>query len=415
MRFIKARTEQGARLGVLRPDGVAELAREQDRLEPYFGDDGEALRALADAIRADPAGETDMDNLALLKPVDPVSMRDFMVFEEHILPSWRRSGMSRGPDVWYEQPIGYFSNAATIRGPRDPIEIPGGSERLDFELEVGAVIGRDAVSVAPAAAADRIAGFCILCDWSARDLQFREMDGRLGPFKGKDFGSSLGPVFVTPDELASRRSGNGYDLFMTSTVSGRQYGSDRWSSAYWSFEELISYASWNSRVEAGSIIGSGTCQGGCILELSIRHGPDRYPWLAPGDEVTLSIELMGEIRAGVKPPARGPWPGRRTLAHPGPSKAPGRSPACSASPPKGDAGRFSLAQIYRRNAATAGKSSARSGLTTHGRGCDWVSLPGDRQPAVVLAWDQHVGSGPWWALADGTAPLRKGSGHDYSG
>ncbi len=322
VRFIKARTEHGARLGVLRPDGVAELAREQDRLEPYFGDDGEALRALADAIHADPAGETDMDHLALLKPVDPVSMRDFMVFEEHILPSWRRSGMSRGPDVWYEQPIGYFSNAATIRGPRDPIEIPGGSERLDFELEVGAVIGRDAVSVAPADAADRIAGFCILCDWSARDLQFREMDGRLGPFKGKDFGSSLGPVFVTPDELASRRTGNGYDLLMTSMVNGRQYGRDRWSSAYWSFEELISYASWNSRVEAGSIIGSGTCQGGCILELSVRHSPDQYPWLAPGDEVTLSIELMGEIRAAVKPPARGPWLGRRTITHPGSSKAP---------------------------------------------------------------------------------------------
>jgi 2-keto-4-pentenoate hydratase/2-oxohepta-3-ene-1,7-dioic acid hydratase in catechol pathway len=311
VRFIKADTEQGPRLGVVRPDGVAELARTESRLEPHFGDDGSALRALAGAIHADPAGEYGLDSLTLLKPVDPVSMRDFMVFEEHILPSWRRSGMSRGPDVWYEQPIGYFSNAATIRGPRDPIEIPGGSERLDFELEVGAVIGRETVSVTPAEAADRIAGFCILCDWSARDLQFREMDGRLGPFKGKDFGSSLGPVFVTPDELASRRRGNGYDLLMTSSVNGRQYGSDHWSSAYWSFEELISYASWNSRVEAGSIIGSGTCQGGCILELSARHSAEEYPWLTPGDEVTLSIELMGEIRARVLPPARGPWPGRK--------------------------------------------------------------------------------------------------------
>jgi 2-keto-4-pentenoate hydratase/2-oxohepta-3-ene-1,7-dioic acid hydratase in catechol pathway len=88
--------------------------------------------------------------------------------------------------------------------------------------------------------------------------------GLIWTLKGKDFGSSLGPVFVTPDELEGRRSGNGYDLEMISTVNGRRYGSDRWSSAYWSFEELISYASWNSRVEAGSIIGSGTCQGGCI-------------------------------------------------------------------------------------------------------------------------------------------------------
>ncbi|HEY0717713.1 MAG TPA: fumarylacetoacetate hydrolase family protein [Streptosporangiaceae bacterium] len=311
MRFIKADTERGPRLGVLRPDGVVQLSGSQARLEPWFGDDGTALRDLAAAIAAAPAAETTLDDLALLKPVEPVAMRDFMVFEEHIAPRWRQSGRSRGPDVWYQQPIGYFSNAATIRGPRAPVQIPGGSRRLDFELEVGAVIGRDAESVTPEEAPDRIAGFLILCDWSARDLQFQEMEGSLGPFKGKDFGSSLGPVFVTPDELAGRRRGPGYDLEMTATVNGRVYGQDRWSSASWSFEELISYASWNSRVEAGSLIGSGTCQGGCILELSIRHSPEEYPWLAPGDEVTLAIEEMGEIRAPVVAPARGPWPGRR--------------------------------------------------------------------------------------------------------
>ena len=309
MRFVKALTGNGPRLGVIRPDGLVDLARDASRLEPYFGDDGESLRRLAGEIQAAPADSLAFEELSLLKPVDPVSMRDFMVFEEHVLPAWNASGMSKGPDVWYEQPVGYFSNPATIRGPRDPIEIPGGSQKLDFELEVAAVIGRDASSVAPERAGRHIAGFLILCDWSARDLQFREMDGRLGPFKGKDFGSSLGPVFVTPDEIEGRRSGTGYDLLMTSAVNGRPYGSDRWSSAYWSFEELISYASWNSRVEAGSIIGSGTCQGGCILELSIRHNPDEYPWLAAGDDVTLGIELLGEIRATVSAPARGPWVG----------------------------------------------------------------------------------------------------------
>jgi 2-keto-4-pentenoate hydratase/2-oxohepta-3-ene-1,7-dioic acid hydratase in catechol pathway len=278
VRFIKARTEQGARLGVIRPDGVVELARDESRLEPCFGDDGESLRRLAEAIHAAPAGEFGFGDLSLLKPVDPVAMRDFMVFEEHVLPAWRQSGMSRGPDVWYSQPIGYFSNGATIRGPRDPIAIPGGSQRLDFELEVGAVMSRDACSVTPEQAAGYIAGFLVLCDWSARDLQFHEMDGRLGPFKGKDFGSSLGPVFVTPDELDGHRSGKGYDLLMTSAVNGRRYGSDRWSSAYWSFEELISYSSWNSRLEAASL---------------------------------LSIELMGDIRATVSAPQHGPWPGLR--------------------------------------------------------------------------------------------------------
>jgi len=137
------------------------------------------------------------------------------------------------------------------------------------------------------------------------------MEGRLGPYKGKDFGSSLGPVFVTPDELDGRRSGNGYDLLMTSAVNGREYGHeyghDHWSSAYWSFEEIISYASWNSVVEPGALIGSGTCQGGCILELSIRHSQEQYPWLTAGDEVTLSIEMM--VRSSLRSPPRRAAPG----------------------------------------------------------------------------------------------------------
>jgi 2-keto-4-pentenoate hydratase/2-oxohepta-3-ene-1,7-dioic acid hydratase in catechol pathway len=315
MRFVKAQTAAGPRLGVLRADGIVALSAQESRLEPHFGDDGEALARLGEHIHADPAGEHDVESLQLLKPVDPVAMRDFMVFEEHVLPAWRRSGLTRGPDVWYEQPIGYFSNAATIRGPRDQIEIPGGSTHLDFELEVAAVMGKQARSLSPEQAAGCIAGFVVLSDWSARDLQFREMDGRLGPFKGKDFGSSLGPIFVTPDEIESRREGNGYDLEMTSAVNGRRYGSDRWSSAYWSFEELISYSSWNSQVEAASIIGSGTCQGGCILELSIRHSTEEYPWLVAGDEVTLSIELMGEIRATVAASTRGVWPSKKAAEH----------------------------------------------------------------------------------------------------
>jgi len=209
VRFIKARTADGDRVGVVRPDGTIALSASETRLEPHFGDDGEALQRLGAGIQAAPAAEHDLVTLDLLKPVDPPSMRDFMAFEEHILPAWRRSGLTRGPDIWYEQPVGYFSNAANLLGPRDAIEIPGASKTLDFELEVGAVIGREVRSVTPGQATGAIAGFLILCDWSARDTQFQEMEARLGPYKGKDFGSSLGPVFVTPDELAGRRSGNG--------------------------------------------------------------------------------------------------------------------------------------------------------------------------------------------------------------
>ncbi len=315
MRFVRARTPDGPRVGVMIADGRAALSDSVADLHPYLGDDGEALAGLGADIVRSPALEADVATLALMAPIAPVAMRDFMVFEEHVLPAWRQSGMTRGPDVWYQQPIGYFSNSATLRGPYDEIEIPGDSARLDFELEIGAIVGRQAASVTPEQATGLVAGYLVLCDWSARDVQFAEMDGRLGPFKGKDFGSSLGPMLVTPDELPAR-SGTGYDLRMTSAVNGRTYGSDLWSSASWSFEDLVSYASWNSIVEQGSLIGSGTCQGGCILELSIRHSPEEFPWLAAGDEVTLAIEQMGEIRAPVAAPSRGTWPGRRAAPSP---------------------------------------------------------------------------------------------------
>lgn len=313
MRFVKAQTAQGPRLGVVNADDVVALSATESRLETYFGDDGEQLERLGSAILAAPASQSALTDLRLLQPVDPPSMRDFMVFEEHIKPSWKRSGLTHGPDIWYEQPLGYFSNAANLMGPDQAVEIPGDATKLDFELEVGAIVGHEVRSASPAQAAGSIAGFLILCDWSARDTQLHEMEGLLGPFKGKDFGSSLGPVFVTPDEIEGRRAGNGYDLLMTSAVNGRTYGSDRWSSAYWSFEELISYASWNSVVTPGSLIGSGTCQGGCILELSSRHSPEEFPWLASGDEVSLTIETMGEIRAHVEASQRGAWPGLKSV------------------------------------------------------------------------------------------------------
>jgi 2-keto-4-pentenoate hydratase/2-oxohepta-3-ene-1,7-dioic acid hydratase in catechol pathway len=323
MRFVRARTPHGPRVGVLRADDTVALSATVSDLEPSFGDDGTALRTLGESLNVGAAEVMPLAELDLLAPVTPSAMRDFMVFEEHVLPGWRAAGRRRGPDVWYRQPIGYFSNAATLRGPRDPVEVPGGSHRLDFELEVGAIVGRTVESISPDAAGDVVAGFLVLCDWSARDTQFAEMDGRLGPFKGKDFGSALGPIFITPDEIAGRRRGNGFDLQMTSSVNGRRYGADRWSSAYWSFEELVSYASWNSRLEVGSLLGSGTCQGGCISELSTRHGAAQFPWLTSGDEVVLAIEEMGEIRARVEPARRGPWPGYKTITPSGGSASTG--------------------------------------------------------------------------------------------
>lgn len=312
MRFVRVRTAEGPRIGVLGDDGTVAVAPGLSELEPLFGDGGAELRAAGTRIAEDPAAVAPVSELELLAPVRPTAIRDFMAFEEHVAPYWRQNGLSRGPDVWYERPIGYQSTASTVLGPAEPVRIPGGCAAFDFELEIGAVVDRDLQSASPEEAAGAVAGYLVLCDWSARDLQAREMEAQLGPFKGKDSATSLGPVLATPDELAGRRAGKGYDLAMAATVNGREYGKDNWSSAYWSFEELLSYASWNSRVERGSIAGSGTCQGGCIFELSLRHSPEEFPWLAEGDQVQLDVELLGSISARVEPPTVGPWPGLRT-------------------------------------------------------------------------------------------------------
>jgi 2-keto-4-pentenoate hydratase/2-oxohepta-3-ene-1,7-dioic acid hydratase (catechol pathway) len=310
MRLVRCLRSDGPHVGVVEPGTrTAAISRDWTDIADSFG--AEQLRTAAGAAVADPLDVVEFDGLQLLPPVSPSSVRDFMTFEQHLLPIVRRQGGDALPAIWYELPIGYFSNAATVHGPHEPVEIPGGCHELDFELEIGAVVGRTARSVRAEDAGDYLAGFVLFCDWSARDLQLHEMSGRLGPFKGKDFASSLGAFFVTPDELADVRDGAGYRLAMTSAVNDMPYGQGSWDEAAWSFEELISFASWNSTVEAGALLGSGTSRGGCIAELAARHTPEQYPWLAAGDRVHLEVERLGALDATVTAPVREPWPHRR--------------------------------------------------------------------------------------------------------
>ncbi len=159
-----------------------------------------------------------------------------------------------------------------------------------------AVVVDPAFDVQPYLDLARERGYTIMNDWSARDVQRREMRLNLGPAKGKDFATSIGPWLVTPDELAPFRKDRAFDLAMTARINGREYSRASWADIYWSFGEMLAYASRGSRIEAGDVFGSGTCGTGCILELSLRHGSDAYPWLAPGDEVELSIEHLGTLR-----------------------------------------------------------------------------------------------------------------------
>ncbi len=260
----------------------------------------------AESARAAAKEVVRLDDVVLGAPIPvPPSVRDFMAFEEHVVTSSRALNLEVHPD-WYELPVFYFTNPAAIRGPKDDIAISPGCTAFDFELEIAVVIGRPGADIDPADAEDHIAGYTILCDWSGRDLQEREMRLNLGPAKGKDSATSLGPVLVTPDELEPYRAGNAYDLAMTASVNGKRYSEGNFSTIYWSFPELIAYASRGTELRTGDVIGSGTVGTGCILELSRSHGHEAFPWLQPGDVVHLEVAQIGGIQATIKPSGRSP-------------------------------------------------------------------------------------------------------------
>jgi 2-keto-4-pentenoate hydratase/2-oxohepta-3-ene-1,7-dioic acid hydratase in catechol pathway len=225
----------------------------------------------------------------------PPAIRDFMAFEDHVVSSYAAIGLEIDP-LWYRQPVFYFTNPAAARGAAEPVPISPGSAAFDYELEIAAVIGREGADLDPEAAAGHIAGYVLFCDWSARDIQAAEMKLNLGPAKGKDSCHSCGPWLATPDELPAAAA-------LSASVNGRAYSAGTLEALYWSFGEMIAYASRGTRVVPGDLIVSGTVGTGCILELSRTHGEDAYPWLAPGDEVRLAADGLGAIETRIEPAA----------------------------------------------------------------------------------------------------------------
>jgi fumarylacetoacetate (FAA) hydrolase len=209
----------------------------------------------------------------------PPSIRDFMAFEEHVVNARRnRPRPPRDvPPAWYEIPVFYFTNPGAVFSDGDEIPRPADTEQLDYELELACVIGADG----------RPEGFTIMNDFSARDLQALEMSVGLGPAKGKDFATALGPVIVSPDELPAD-----LDMRAIARVNGEVRTDSRTGGIHHSWEALLAAAARNTPagLTAGEVIGSGTVGRGCILE----HGDGR--WLAPGDEIELEIEGIGVLR-----------------------------------------------------------------------------------------------------------------------
>ena len=224
--------------------------------------------------------------------LQPPSLRDFYAFEGHVKTMWERRG-GTVPETWYRLPIFYFSNVSEIRGPDEPVWCPAASSELDYELEVAALIDTPVHDLAAARGEEAIGGYLVFNDWSARDLQREETTVRLGPAKGKDFASSIGPWLVTPDELEDARRGTGYDLAMTASVNGQELSRGDWCDAQFGFDQMVERASADVRLRPGDLLGSGTVGTGCLLEIKDSSGFGR--WLEPGDSVTLAVERLGAL------------------------------------------------------------------------------------------------------------------------
>ncbi len=218
----------------------------------------------------------------------PGSMRDFYAFEQHVKKGFEKRGEPMPPE-WYEMPVYYKGAHWSIIGPEDDVHWPSFTEKFDYELELAIVIGKQGKNISERDARNYIAGFTVMNDFSARDMQRKEMKVRLGPAKGKDFATAIGPILVTPDEI-----GDPYNLNMTARINGEEWSKGNSGSITHSFEKMIAFASMDETLYPGDLIGSGTVGTGCGLEL------DR--WVKPGDVIELEIEKIGILRNKVVRP-----------------------------------------------------------------------------------------------------------------
>jgi 2-keto-4-pentenoate hydratase/2-oxohepta-3-ene-1,7-dioic acid hydratase in catechol pathway len=285
--------------GVVADDQVHPLEPGVTVLELVQAGAEELARAGERALSAPPIA---LGEVALRAPLEPPTLRDFITFEAHVDGIARRFGDDGAGPEWYAAPAFYFSNPYAVVGPFDPVPVPPGCRVLDFELELAAVVGRAGRDLTPEQAREHIVGYTILNDWSARDLQAREMAVHLGPAKGKDTATTLGPYLVTADELEPFRTADGrLDLEMVAIVNGVEIGRDTAAHMAWTFEELVAYAARGTWVRPGDVLGSGTCGSGCLAELWGRSGRQEPPPLQPGDVVELRIAGLGAVRNVVVP------------------------------------------------------------------------------------------------------------------
>lgn len=285
----RGRGDPVARAGALCPANLIEYAR-------VHGTDMSVLEEAYDwACRhmTDPVGDVldesaagyifRISDIKLATPVDRVPvLRDFAAFEDHLEKTFGKMGI-RIPPAWYEYPMAFKGNSTALAGPDDEILWPAYTDKLDYELEIAAIIGQSGRNISVDEAGEHIFGYTLLNDFSARDIQSKEMSNSTGPFKAKDFAWSLGPFVVTPDEL-----GEPGQVEMSVRVNGETWAESTPGEMKWTFPEAIAYTSQSEQLNVGDVFGSGTVNGGCGFEI------DR--WIRPSDVVELVAEKIGILR-----------------------------------------------------------------------------------------------------------------------
>jgi 2-keto-4-pentenoate hydratase/2-oxohepta-3-ene-1,7-dioic acid hydratase in catechol pathway len=306
MKLLTYETDKGPRCGVLQDGQVLDVSALLGLSGHYLRDvqallerDDSPIDRVRDALAKDNSVQKlPLADVQLRAPVlQPPTVRDFIVYEEHA----SNQGTREPNEVWYRMPVFYFSNPLCIYGTDAQIPYPSASTQFDYELEIGVIIGKEGRDVAAADALDYIAGFTLFNDWSARDLQVDEMAFGLGPAKGKDTASSIGPWLVTTDELLPYLNDGRLKLKCEVRVNGDYWLKDSAAeNAYFSFGDMVERASKDSRIVPGDVIGSGTVGGGSIRE-AIRKGYEGARFLEPGDVVEHEVQAIGVLRGTIGP------------------------------------------------------------------------------------------------------------------
>ncbi|MEH7130293.1 fumarylacetoacetate hydrolase family protein [Neobacillus drentensis] len=300
MKFITFRNSNGEqRSGWVSGDGVVDMQIVSKGKLPVsvreLLEHQEAYFPVIQSIEKDVQPTYSMDEIELLAPLpNPCTFRDYVAFETHVKNAAATHGNTVAPE-WYEVPIFYFSNPNAMKGPGEAVARPKKCLKLDYELEMACIIGKKGKDIQASEAEEYIFGYTILNDWSARDLQAQEMKVLLGPAKGKDFATSIGPWIVTQDEMQIYKIGDRFDLEMRAKVNGEVWSHGNFKDIYYSFGQMIERASEDVTLYPGDIIGSGTVGFGCILEL----GTEEYRWLEPGDEIELEITGLGVLKSRI--------------------------------------------------------------------------------------------------------------------